>query len=220
MSEIRLDATSRPERAKGDLRSLRENGYLPAVFYDTKGNNEPITVKYVPFTKTWQQAGTTELVELNVDGKKRPALIWAVDSDPVKPFYIHADFYGVDMKKELTISVPVVVTGEPKSVADGDGVLEVFRESIEVSCLPDDIPHEISLDVSDLEIGDNINIDELTLPAGVTPIFDEEEKFAIVGVNHYVEQEIEPETEEEETEVIGEEEEGEGEGSEEESSEE
>jgi large subunit ribosomal protein L25 len=99
-------------------------------------------------------------------------------------------------------------------------VLEVFRESIEVSCLPDDIPHEISLDVSDLEIGDNINIDELTLPAGVTPIFDEEEKFAIVGVNHYVEQEIEPETEEEETEVIGEEEEGEGEGSEEESSEE
>ncbi|MFP4168533.1 MAG: 50S ribosomal protein L25 [Desulfonatronovibrionaceae bacterium] len=205
MSELNLNAESRPERAKGALRSLRDNGYLPAVFYDTKGNNVAIKVKYVPFTKVWKQAGTTELVELNVDGKKRPALIWAVDSDPVKPFYIHADFYGVDMKKELTISVPVVVTGEPKGVADNDGVLEVYRESIEVSCLPDNIPNEISIDVSELDINDNINIEDLTLPEGVTPIFDENENFAIVGVSHYVEEAIEPEIEEEEAEIIGEE---------------
>ncbi|MFO7816320.1 MAG: 50S ribosomal protein L25 [Thermodesulfobacteriota bacterium] len=204
MREYNLEAESRPERAKGALRAIREQGYLPAVFYDTKGKNEAIKVKYTPFTKIWKKAGTTELVDLKVDGKRRPALIWAVDSDPIKPFYIHADFYGVDMEKELTISVPIEVTGEAKGLSDGEGMLQIFRDSIEVSCLPDNIPNEIVIDVSDLDINDNINIEDLKLDKGVTPLF--EENFAVVGVTHFVEQSIEPETEEEETEVIGEEE--------------
>ncbi len=203
MREFSLDAESRPERSKGALRALREQGYLPGVYYDTKGKNEAVKVRYTPFTKVWEKAGSNELVDLKVDGRRRPALIWEVESDPVKPFYIHADFYGVDMDKELTISVPIVISGEPESVSDGAGELEMYRDAIEVSCLPDDIPSEINIDVSHLDLNENINIEDIELPEGVQALYDE--NFALVGVSYYVEQSIEEEAEEGETEVIGEE---------------
>ena len=184
MSEmINLQVEMRTEKGKGASRKLRVQGFVPAVYYDARGENIPLQVRSTPFRKAWEQAGSTKVVELEIANgdkiEKRPALIWAVDKHPFKSILIHVDFYGVDLEKEITLQVPVEVVGKAKGVEAG-GTLEVYRDHLEVTCLPTHIPEHITIDVTDLDINQNLHINELALPEGVKVLF--EENFAVVGV--------------------------------------
>ncbi|MBT8763958.1 50S ribosomal protein L25/general stress protein Ctc [Desulfohalobiaceae bacterium Ax17] len=184
MSEIlTLQVETRTAKGKGASRKLRKQGFVPAVYYNAKGENIPLQVRSTPFRKTWEQAGSTHVVELEIaDGdkvEKRPALIWAVDKHPFKSILIHVDFYGVDLEKEVTLQVPVQVVGKAKGVEAG-GIIEIYRDQLEVTCLPTHIPEHIVIDVTDLDINQNLLVSDLTLPDGVKAVF--EENFAVVGI--------------------------------------
>jgi len=197
---ITFEVEKRDVKGKEKSRKLRSKGYIPAVYYDFKGENILLQVRKSAFLKSWQEAGSTKVVELTIingEGEeKKPSLIWMVEKHPVKNMVLHVDFYGVNLEKEVDLMVPIKVVGKAKGIEKG-GVLEIFREELEVKCLPLHIPEVIEIDVTDLDLNQNLHIDEIKMPEGVKAVF--EENFAVVGV-------VEPETEESEEEESEEEE--------------
>ncbi len=198
MSElVNLKLELREGKGKEAAKKLRAREYIPAVYYNPQGVNIPLKVREGLFHKVWLKAGSTSVVELEFEQDsqtvKMPALIWSVDKHPYKTVYTHIDFYGVDLTKELTVSVPVEVTGTPKGAEEG-GVIEIFRQHLDLTCLPINIPNQIVIDVSRLEIGDNINIEDIKLPSGAR--IDVEENFAVVGLLPPYQEKVEEEAEE------------------------
>ncbi len=195
MSEmLSLAVSQRMDGGKGPNRRYREKGKIPCVFYDSTGKNIKILVDDLPFRKVYRGAGSTSVIqlEINEEGKTEslPCLIWKIHNHPFKNQFLHIDFMGVDLKKEIKIIVPVEITGISKGVKLQGGQLEVFREHIEVVCLPLNIPDKITIDVTELEINQNINVDDIVLPNGVAiSQGSEEENFAVVGIQAVEEEE-------------------------------
>lgn len=175
---ITLKVSKREERGKGENRRLRAKGIVPGVFYD-KGENIAVKATHLPLEKAYAQVGTSQLLNLDIEGDTRPVIIKELIKHPYKNRIDHVDFYGVDMAKTVRVQVPVVTVGKPKGI-DMGGVLTVFRDHLEIECLPADIPESIVVDVAALDVNENIAVDELATPEGVTVLFDEH--FAVVGL--------------------------------------
>lgn len=176
MSEVTsLTLVQREERGKGPCARLRANGLVPGVFYNSKGENISFTVDNLALGKAFEKVRYSKMIELQieVDGKveKRNALFKKLVSHPVKRRYDHVDFIGIDLDKEVQVTIPVEVTGRAKGVVLG-GKLEILQERVLVRCLPTAIPDSIVIDTTELGIGDKIFVDQLVLPEGVTPVYD------------------------------------------------
>ncbi len=180
-----LTVAKRTETGKNHNRRLREEKKIPAVFYDAKDHNEPVVADMMQLWKLYEKAGSTQVFTLKIDDngstKEYPTLLWKIEFHPFKNMIMHADFLGVDMTKEMTIQVPVVLEGDPVGVNEG-GVLQQMRFELTVSCKAGDIPEAIHLDVSNLNINDSISITDIVPPANVSLVFDEEDHFAVAGV--------------------------------------
>lgn len=178
-----LSVRERAEKGKGFCRRMRTQNLIPGIYYNQEGKNIPVQVEMLPLTKLHNKLGSSRVfhLELESDGKTEslPSLIWDMKFDPLKSTPIHVDFYGVDLDREIKVDVRVVVEGKAKGLIMG-GQLEIFRDSLEVICKPLDVPEKIVIDVTDLDIGVNMHIDEVKLPAGVRAIF--EDNYAVVGV--------------------------------------
>lgn len=210
--KIKLSVAKREVTGKGAMRKLRAQEKVPGVFY-AKGENIMIQVDPLPLDRAYAKAGTSQLVYLTIEGEKtHPVLIRELIRHPYKNFITHVDFYGVDLTHSLRVRVPIETTGTAKGEKEG-GVLAIYRDGLDVECLPTDIPDNILLDVSDLDVNDSINIEDIPMPEGVTALY--EENFAVLGV--VVPSAVEEPTDEEEEDLEGEEE---AEGEEEESEEE
>jgi large subunit ribosomal protein L25 len=217
---LKLNVQERTELGKGPNRRLRATGMVPGIYYDAKGSNIPVKVAMVPLQKAYAAVGNAQVFELVLEkgGKTEtmPALLWRVRNEPVKGLPEHVDFFGVDLNQEIKVAVHFELVGSSKGVKLG-GVLELYRDTIEVVCKPMDIPSSITIDITDLDIMDSVHIEEIEFPEGVAPLFDE--NYAVVAVQ--AAREEEELDEDEGLEGIMGEEEGEGEegGSEEEASE-
>ena len=199
MSELmKLKVEGRTEAGKGPNRRLRKTGMVPGVYYDSKGHNIPIKVDFVALSKVVDAVGYAKVFELEIDrdGKSdtMPCLIKDIHHHPLKPLYNHVDFFGVDLHKKVTVSIPVHVEGKAVGVVTRGGELSIFRETVEVECYPKDIPDCLVLDVTDLDLGHSILIADVDFGEGVSAVY--EDNYAVVGVvaPHAVEEE---ETEEE-----------------------
>ncbi|MFZ5810902.1 MAG: 50S ribosomal protein L25/general stress protein Ctc [Thermodesulfobacteriota bacterium] len=188
--QLSLAVKPRSGRKKGACRRLRAANLVPGIFYDSKGTNIPVLVDELPLTKLQQKTGSSHVFDLVIESESgtetRPSLIWNLQRHPFKPRITHVDFYGVDLNKLIRVSVPVVVTGKAKGVVLG-GKLEVFRDMIEVECLPLSIPDKVVIDVTALEPNENVAVADLTLPEGVKAVYDD--NFAVVGVVYEAEEE-------------------------------
>ena len=180
---LKLNVQVRDELGKGPNRRLRATGKVPGIYYDSKGHNIPVKVDMVPLQKAYGTLGSAQVFELVIENagktETHPALLWRVRNEPVKGFPEHVDFFGVDLTKELKVAVHFEVVGQSKGVKLG-GIVELYRETIEVVCKPMDIPESITLDITELDITDSIRIEDVAFPEGVTPVFDE--NYAVVSV--------------------------------------
>ncbi|MHC1701514.1 MAG: 50S ribosomal protein L25 [Humidesulfovibrio sp.] len=187
-----LSVRPRAEKGKGTCRRMLAKDLVPGIYYNQQGQNIPVVVDMLPLAKLHRKLGKSRVfhLQMDLDGKAEslPSLIWDMQYDPMKSTPIHVDFYGVDLEREIKVDVRVVVEGKAKGIILG-GLLEVFRETLEVICKPLDVPEKIVIDVTDLDLGVNLHIDEVKLPAGVRAVFDD--NFAVVGV---IAQEAEEET--------------------------
>lgn len=170
MKQQDLTVTVRESSGKGVARQLRMAGKVPAVFYGTEAENIRLEVG----TKTLRDilnvpGGRSSFFNLTFEGgkvKNKIAVIKELQIDPVSDQLIHADFFELSMDKKMTATVPVRLTGKAIGVEVG-GTLQPIRRELEVSCLPKDLPDVIEIDVTDLDIGQSIHVDEVKLPAGV-----------------------------------------------------
>ncbi|MBU1001034.1 MAG: 50S ribosomal protein L25 [Proteobacteria bacterium] len=186
MSEqITLKVVKREEKGKGPNRQLRMKGIVPGVFY-SKESNIPVKMDLLPLEKVFRQVGTSHLMTLDINGEEpQPVIIKQLVRHPYKNRIDHVDFYGVDMKKTVRIQVQIQTTGKPVGIEKG-GVLTIYRDSIDIECLPSDIPEIITLDVSLLEVNESINVQDIVMPKGVTALFDE--NYAVAGVDALAEE--------------------------------
>src|SRR5690625_2331548 len=141
--------------------------------------------------KTVRDEGRNAIISLDIeDASKVNVMLHEYQTDPVKGEVIHADFYVVDMSEEMDVAVTLRIEGEPQGAREG-GILQQPLYELQVRAKPRDIPEEITLDVSELEIGDSISIADLPVSDKYEFLEDEETTIAVV---------LAPEAEEEETE--------------------
>lgn len=176
MSEVTsLQLKQREERGKGPCARLRSNGLVPGVFYNSKGENISFTVDNMALGKAFEKVRYSKMLELHIDVdgqvEKRNALFKKLVSHPVKRRYDHVDFIGIDLDKEVQVTVPVETVGRAKGVVLG-GKLEILEERVMVRCLPTIIPDSIVIDVADLDIAEKVFVEQLVLPEGVKAVYD------------------------------------------------
>jgi large subunit ribosomal protein L25 len=180
---VSLEAREREGRGKNDARRLRIQGMVPAVLYGDGDNGSTVLavpVKVVDYTL--QHVGDNALYDLEIGGGDDTTVrVVDVQRNPVSGKLLHVDFAPVNMRERIVITVPLTVAGTDESpgVSEG-GVLEQVAYEVEVESLPGDIPQELTIDVSGLQIGDNLTLADVELPEGVELISDPEEVAAIV----------------------------------------
>jgi large subunit ribosomal protein L25 len=169
MAEIVVNAEGRTERGKNAARRLRVKGLIPAVVYGGKGEAVSVAVDPKVLQKVLRsETGRNTILKLEIGGKDKASAIlkqWQVD--PVKENFLHADFYRIAMDVALRVQVPVSVKGEARGVKVDGGILELIMRTIEVECLPGDIPERIEIDVTDLGINDSLRVSAILVNAKI-----------------------------------------------------
>jgi len=173
--------TRREATGKGVARKLRNRGYLPGVVYGPDLPATPFSLEAKDstmrtFKGAWSEA---KLYDLLLEDKTLKVIIKDVQIDPVNLDVLHVDFYAVTFGKSMTLMIPLKFQGEPIGVKKG-GVIEYLVDEIEVECLPKNIPEELYIDTSALDIGDTLFIRDVSLPEGVTLKSDPSQPVATV----------------------------------------
>lgn len=209
-----LKAKMRKKLGKNANKRLRAAGEIPAVFYSGSDESIPVKINELEINRVYAQVGRTSLIDLVIEDSDpkvdRACLIWDVEYHPTQERFQHIDFYGVDLDRVLRVRVPLNFIGTPKGINQG-GKLAVLHEFIFVDTKADTLPSEIDVDVTDLELDDDIRIEELTMPEGVVAIYDDNYPVANIYVPELHDEILEDELAAEEAAELEEGEEADGE---------
>jgi large subunit ribosomal protein L25 len=170
LEQIDLKAQIRKTVGNGPARSLRSEGKTPAVLYGPKTDSVLLSIDTKDFEQILKEASVgSVLLNLQIQNGKtsiRSAMIKELQTHPVTGKFLHVDFYEVDMQKKITAKVPVVAKGKSVGVEVG-GLVQYVRRELEVLCLPTAIPEAIEVDITDLNIGDSIHVEDISLSGDV-----------------------------------------------------
>jgi large subunit ribosomal protein L25 len=191
MSDKKLLAALREETGSGSAKKLRKEKLVPGIVYSKGDETRHVQVDQIDFIKVFRIVGTSSLMELEVDGEVLPVIVKTVQRDPVKGDVIHIDFQKLDMKQKIKITVPVHLLHRD-SIKIQPSVLMQMLDTIDIECLPGDIPESVGIDVSemdfetplyvkDLDIMKEDNVEVLTDPESIIctlnePTMEEEEE--------------------------------------------
>lgn len=203
---LNLTAKIRKELGK-KVKILRKKGLMPAVLYGPKIENLSLEISQKKFEKIYEAAGESSLIALEIGAKKFLVLIHAIKSDPISQKPIHVDFYQPRLDEEITAAIPLVFEGEAPAVKNLGGTLVKNIQTIEIKALPQNLLHEIKVNIEKLKtFDDNILVKDLILPAGVKTFKNPEDVVALVVPLAKVEEELAKPVEErvEEVEKAGE----------------
>ncbi len=168
-----LQAVKRADKGKNEARRHRAAGRLPAVVYGA-GGATPVTVEPKALSRILHsESGANTLITLAVDGEADArVLVKEYQLDPVTRHLLHADFYRVAMDKPITVTVTVVLEGEPKGVKQQGGILDFVHREVSIECLPGDIPEHIVVDVSELMLNEGVRLRDVAKDVKWTPLSD------------------------------------------------
>jgi len=198
MAHYALKAKKREGSGKGLARQLRRGGWIPAVLYGEGGENEALAIEARQLDALFRTAGRgSHLLDLEIENGKAAkslVLLREIQMHPARDEMLHVDLQRVSLKKKMHLSVPVVLVGEPVGVKTSGGVLELLTRELEIQCLPDQMPDEIRVDVSGLDIGQSLHVSDLRVE-GVTILAGEDTAVATVARPTKIE-EVKPAVEE------------------------
>lgn len=206
--QVTLKAHKRNESGKSEARRLRREGGVPATLYGHGFEPESLQVdgRELSLLLGRISAGST-LIDLKVGGgPARKVLIREVQRHPWRPSILHVDFFRIKVDEEIKVAVPLQLTGEAVGVKTDGGILQQHRYEIQISCLPTEIPEGFEIDVSELSIGDSLQVSDVDV-GEVTMLEDPEALVCAVTPPTVlrIEEELEEELEEEfEPELVGE----------------
>jgi len=202
MAQYDLQAIARTKKGKSYRKQLMARGWVPAVIYGKKIESLPVELEWRSLYDVMTAGGRNAIISMKVENAgDYQVMVKDMQYDPIKQFLMHVDFQQISMDDAIQVNVPIYITGEVK-----EGILQVLLRELGVSCLPGNIPEGINVDVSQLQVGDTVTVNDLEVPEGVT-VMDEPEATVLTVSSEAAEP---AETEEEAVEA-----EGAGEGTEE-----
>lgn len=169
-----IEAHARPGSGKGAARAARREGFVPGVVYGGGKDPVSINIKHNVLLKALKQGRfLSTLVKLDVDGDESTVICRAVQRDVVRDLPIHADFLRLSERSMINLFIPVEFTNHDEAPGlRAGGVLTVVRPEVELRVRASDIPEQITVDLSGLEIGDTIHISQADVPKGAKPTID------------------------------------------------
>ena len=182
MDQIRIKAEARSEQGTGAVRRLRRTGMIPgSVMKMKKGGTELIKLPAHEFMMAMRgRTGKQLLVTLDMGGKDMPALLREMQNDVLKGTPIHVDFSEVSLSEKVRVTIPLAFVGEPTGVKIGGGVLEQVLRTVDIDCLPTDIPEKFDVDVSALGLDQTMFVRDLKLGDKYTVVTRGELAVAVV----------------------------------------
>jgi large subunit ribosomal protein L25 len=174
-----LQANERKEFRKSAVKQLRNNGSIPAVIYGAKVESKPVTVSSADLTKTIRSVGRNGIITLNVNGNQHDVILTDYQEDVMKKEIIHADFLAVDKSSKINVNVRLVLVGDAAGVKDG-GVLQQPLHEISITAKAADIPGQVEIDISNLQVGETITIADIPSAGAFTINHDDEEVVASI----------------------------------------
>ena len=168
MKSVALNAFGRSVIGRAEVKKLRDSGRIPATIYGRQTKPENLELVGRELTDLINHSLSENiLVDLDVNKKKRLALVQEVQHHPLSGKVLHVDFHEVAENELVTVMVPVETTGEAVGVKTGGGVLEHIVFKLKVRALPKNLPEQILIDVSELAVGKSIHLGEVKAPEGV-----------------------------------------------------
>ncbi len=179
-TSITLNAQARTERGKNASRRLRAAGLVPVTVYG--GGEEAVATTIVKreLAALMRAHGRNMIFTLAVDGVGTPVKIAEMQLDPIKGTLLHADLMRISLTEKAKFEVSVRIVGESEGVKLNGGVLDVVAHTLEIRCLPMDVPAEIEADVSALQIGDHLSVKDLKVGDNIEILDDPEAVIATV----------------------------------------
>ena len=165
-----LNAEVRESRGKEIAKKLRTKGLIPAVFYGPRSETLSLMVDPKELSRTLQtEAGENVIIDLNIrkggESLQKMVMLKEIQIHPLERKTLHADFYEVSMEQMVTVDIPVHLIGKAEGVKAG-GILDQVLRTIQIQCLPGDIPRSIDVDVNALMIGDSVHVRDVHLEKG------------------------------------------------------
>jgi len=191
MSQILIEAKRRAPGGKNANRRLRTAGLIPAVLYGRGREPVPLTVEPKAVVDIlYSESGQNTIFSLSVDGGEQTnAMVKEYQLDPVRGRVIHTDFVQIAMDRLLEVSVNVELVGEAEGVKAG-GLLDFVTRSIDLECLPADIPDSIKVDVGHLKINDYVRVKNIEFDSKIKVLTDPE--VVIVTISPPLKEEVAP----------------------------
>ena len=176
---VKLKADKRENNTKSYIRGLREEGAIPAIVYGNGKEPISVAVDSVDLLKTVRDEGKNAVISLDIKGESVDVMLHDYQTDPLKASLVHADFYVVNMSEARNVEVPIQLEGEAPGSNEG-GVLQQPLYDLEISAKPNDIPDQITVDVSKLEVGDSISVGDLSTDGAYEILTDADTTIATV----------------------------------------
>jgi large subunit ribosomal protein L25 len=175
MATASLAGETRTETGKGVARKLRAAGRVPAVVYGHAREPQALSLTTRELEKLLSTISTgSTVVELTLGNATTKTLIREVQRHPFKKQILHVDFQELVAGEKVSVEIPLVFVGIPEGVRLSGAILEQILHSIEVLVDPSNIPNHIDVDVTNLAMGHSLHVRELTLPAGLEVLSDED----------------------------------------------
>jgi len=184
MEATELKACIRNQSGKGPARRFRKEGLIPAVFYGRGEEAIHLSVNAAELLKIIRAKKENVFIKLRIDGEKnleKLSLIKELQIEPVSRRFYHADFYEVRMDHRLTLDVPLHFAGTPVGVVNG-GELQHLKRDLKICCLPSVLPDFIEIDVTGLEIGNSIKVQDIRVPEGIAVLDPGDVGVAMVAI--------------------------------------
>ncbi len=165
---IVLEVTRRDMQGK-QVRHLRAEGIVPGVIYGPTFESLPVQVEWLKLRPVLRAAGGSHLIQVTVEGETHNTLVREVQRDPIRGEVLHIDFYRVRMDVAIRTEVPVSFVGSDATITKNGGVVTLEMTTVEVECLPGNLPAQIEVDLSLLKVvGDSLLVRDLPQLPGVT----------------------------------------------------
>ena len=169
MSLYNLTVLARDKRKKG--KQLLKEGFIPAVMYGPAREAKALVVGTKDFTNIFREAGKSQIISIEIEGKTFPTLVHALERDPLSDAIIHIDFYQTTKGHKVFATIPLIFKGIPPGVRDKGGTLVTNMREVEVEAFPEALPPSFEVRLTRLEeFGDEIFVSDLVLPEGVNLI--------------------------------------------------
>ena len=201
--EFNLTVSKRELVNKGQRKKFRKEGKVPGVFYSHDSKESILFyIEYNELNKA--QKADTRIFSINVNNKKRNVLFKSVQYHPVTDEILHLDLYGIKMDQIVALNVSIQLFGTAKGVIEGGIVVQTLNE-LQIECFPMDIPTSFKVDISELEIGDNLKVEDIKLDSDKITVKSNTEQIIVSITQAMKEEELIPQIDEDEELLEGEE---------------